>query len=210
MKRLMLIRHPEVLEAEKLKFFGATDVPLSQHGYRQAECLASYLSKRQVSAVYCSPLHRAKYTAQRIAETCKLTPTIIQALKEINFGHWEGSSYYDIIGDDEQLYRNWLKMEPEFRFPGGESLAEFHQRVMPEYKRIVASDLETQDGALIVVVVHGGVIKLILAELLGIHWGGVNSIKQDFGALNILEYHNGYGVVRLMNDTCYLDGLCRD
>jgi alpha-ribazole phosphatase len=210
MKRLMLIRHPEVLAAEKLKFFGATDVSLSRHGYKQAQRLADFLSKRRVNAVYCSPLQRAKHTAQLIADRFKLKTQIIPELREINFGRWEGNSYHEIINDDPQLYQDWLKMEPEFRFPEGESLAEFYQRVMQEYNRILSTDLKTQAGELIVMVAHGGVIKLILADLLGIQWGGVNSLKQDFGALNILEYQDGYGVVRLMNDTCYLEGTCRD
>ncbi len=210
MKRLMLIRHPEVLDAEKLRFFGATDVPLSQLGYKQAEQLADFLSQRRVKAVYCSQLQRAKHTAQLAADRLELTINIIPELQEINCGRWEGNSYQEIVNDDEQLYQDWLKMEPGFRFPEGESLAEFNKRVMQEYNRILSTSIETQAGELIVIVAHGGVIKLILANLLGIKWGQVNCIKQDFGALNIIEYQDGYGVLRLMNDTCYLDGKCRD
>ncbi len=209
MKRLMLIRHPEIADAEQLKYFGATDVRLSQHGYKQAERLADFLSKRQVKAVYCSPLQRAKYTAQLIADKSGLTINIIPELKEINFGRWEGNSYQEILSVDEQLCREWLEMKPEFRFPAGESLAEFYQRVIQEYNRILSTDLETQAGELIVVVAHGGVIRLILADLLDINWGRVNCIKQDFGALNIIEYHDDCGLLRLLNDTCYLDGKCR-
>jgi broad specificity phosphatase PhoE len=209
MKRLALIRHPEVVDAERLRYFGVTDVALSKQGHRQAERLADFLRHWRIRAVYCSHLQRARYPAQLIAERFGLEVNITPELREVNFGRWEGSSYQQMLNDDEQLYREWLSMSPGFRFPDGESLAEFYQRIMREYNRILASEVDTRDGELIVVVTHGGVIKLILADLLGIDWGRVNCIRQDFGALNIIEHQDGYGVVRLMNDTCYLEPLCR-
>jgi broad specificity phosphatase PhoE len=205
MKRLVLIRHPEIAGAEQLKYFGNTDVALSEQGQKQAECLADFLSRRRVKAVYCSNLQRARYPAQLVAERFNLSINIVSGLRELNFGRWEGKTFQEMLEDDEQLCRAWFNMEPGYRLPGGESLGEFYQRIMQEYNNILADGVHTQDGELIVILTHGGVIKFILADLLGLQWGKVNCIKQDFGALNLIEYQNGHGVLRLMNDTCYLE-----
>ncbi len=208
MKKIMLIRHPEIEDAKQLKYFGITDVALSEQGYKQAERLAEFLSNKQVKTVYSSHLHRAKHTAQLVADKLNLPLNVTPELREVNFGRWEGNSYQEMIDNDEGLYQAWLGMSPEFRFPEGESLGEFYQRVTKEYERILADNNDTQDGELIVIVAHGGVIKLLLADLLGIEWGKVNSIKQDFGALNIIEHYDSHSILRQMNDTCYLNGLC--
>lgn len=206
MRKVMLIRHPEIEGAKLFKYFGITDVALSKQGYKQAECLAGFLSHQPVKTVYSSHLQRAKYTAQLIADKFGLSLNVTPELREIDFGRWEGNSYQEMIDDDERLYQAWLDMSPEFCFPEGESLGEFYHRVTKEYKRILADNADTQDEELIVIVSHGGVIKLLLADMLGIEWGKVNSIKQDFGALNIIEHQNGYNVLQRMNDTCYLAG----
>jgi broad specificity phosphatase PhoE len=205
MKRILLIRHPEIAGAEQLRYFGNTDVELSERGYKQAEQMLKYLSPRKVKSVYCSQLQRAKHPAQLLAEKLKLKLNVVPGLCEVNFGRWEGKSFQEMLDEDENLYRAWLGMAPEFGFPEGETLGEFYRRVMREYNNILSADNNhPQSEGLDVLLTHGGVIKLILADLLGIEWGKVNNIKQDFGALNLIEYKDGYGVLRLMNDTCYL------
>ncbi len=204
MKKIMLIRHPEIQDADKLKYFGNTDIPLSKTGYTQAHDLCKFLSRRQIENIYCSHLQRTKYPAGLLSNKFDLPVNITPQLGEVNFGRWEGKSFAEMMSDNKQLFSDWWDMKPDFRFPDGERLADFYNRITAKYKRIVDSTPDTDNGEFTVIITHGGVIKLLLAELLQLSWDRINFIKLDFGALNIIEYQNGYAVLRLLNDTCYL------
>ena len=201
MRHVFLIRHPEIMQAEAKRYYGVTDVDLSQRGEEQAQLLADHLSSQPaIETVFSSHLKRTQRPAGLLAQRLKIFHRIEPDLGEINFGSWEGLAFQEMLGRDPQLYRDWLRMAPNFGFPQGESLAQFQQRVIPAYKRIA---LDGNDGASAAVFTHGGVIKLILADLLVIPWGQVNCLRQSFGAVNIIDYQDGVGVLQLMNDTCY-------
>jgi len=203
MRRIFLIRHTEVADASARRYYGSTDVDLSRRGEQQAQLLADYLALHGIKAVFSSNLKRAKCPAILLAQKLKLDHCIEPGLRELNFGSWEGLSFEEMLERNPQLYQDWMRMSPDFCFPQGESLAQFHQRVMPAFRKIVARpDIDSP----VAVFTHGGVIKLILAELLGIQWGQVNCLRQSFGAVNIIDYQDGSGVLQLMNDICYLGG----
>ncbi len=202
MKRIFLVRHTEVANTSARRYYGSTDVELSPRGKQQAQLLADYLSLQGIKAVFSSNLKRAKCPANLLARKLKLEHGIEPGLQELNFGSWEGLSFEEMLKRNPQLYQDWMRMSPELCFPEGESLAQFHQRVIPAFKKIVACpDIDSP----VAVFTHGGVIKLILADLMGVPWGQVNCLRQSFGAVNIIDYQDGYGILQLMNDTCYLE-----
>jgi len=53
-----------------------------------------------------------------------------------------------------------------------------------------------------IIVAHGGVNRIILCELLGIPLENIFRIEQEHGAINIIEFHDNYPVVKLVNGVC--------
>ncbi|RPJ62897.1 MAG: histidine phosphatase family protein, partial [Acidobacteria bacterium] len=66
MTRLLLVRHGETEWNSDVIYRGRAEVALSETGRRQAELLGVRLATEQVTALYCSPLVRARETAAAI------------------------------------------------------------------------------------------------------------------------------------------------
>ena len=87
------------------------------------------------------------------------------ALREINFGQWEGITWNEIERRDNAYARRWIENYPSLPAPGGESFHEFERRVLDEV-RDLSFKAETADCA-IAVVTHAGVLRTVLCALQG-------------------------------------------
>ncbi|MDO5544553.1 MAG: histidine phosphatase family protein [Eubacteriales bacterium] len=156
MKRVYLIRHglPEFPGGQR-QCIGSTDLPLSAEGLAQARDMARTLP--QVTAVFSSPLIRAVQTAGAIGSDF----TILDSLRELDYGQWEGLTFPEIRQNYPELYAaraDDLSLQP----PGAESIAEGLARfsaAMAEAARRSPGDLA--------VVAHGGIIALFLESVTG-------------------------------------------
>lgn len=160
-RRLILIRHGQVEERFEGRFVGATDAGLSPAGLRQAQDLASWLAGMKPGACFSSPLQRCTATARAAVAGLPLQLELDPDLREVDFGAWEGLSFSDIAGKDAAAVDRWARFEPGFRFPGGESLADFTRRINAAADRMAAAPQET-----VVAFTHGGVIRFMLCALL--------------------------------------------
>jgi len=160
-RRLILIRHGQVEERFEGRFVGSTDAALSPTGLRQAEQLAAWLGQQQPGACFSSPLQRCAATARAALAGLSLQPELDPDLREVDFGDWERLSFSEIAGKDHAAVDRWARFEPGFRFPGGESIAEFTSRIAAAVDRMAASPAE-----IVVAFTHGGVIRFMLCALL--------------------------------------------
>ena len=160
-RRLILIRHGQVEERFEGRFVGSTDAVLAAEGLRQAQGLAVWLAGKQPGACFSSPLQRCVATARAAIEGLSLQPELDSDLREVDFGAWEGLSFADIAGRDAAAVDRWARFEPGFRFPGGESITDFTQRINAAAVRMAAAPQET-----VVAFTHGGVIRFMLCALL--------------------------------------------
>jgi len=205
-KTLYLIRHGATLNDGVKRYKGSIDVPLSEEGIEQIKKVSLYLGQRlkdQKPVVYSSPLSRALRSAEIISQVFNLKPVIVPELRERNFGIWEGMSFDEIKERYPEEFSLWASNPLRYSPPQGESTIEVRDRVMKALKWI----LQPSDSSLqpdIIVVAHGGVNRIILCELLGISLENIFRIEQDHGCLNIIEFHDDFPVVRLIN------GVCRD
>jgi probable phosphoglycerate mutase len=140
-----LVRHGETDWNAAGRFQGWTDVPLNETGRKQADRLRESLGSHDFDGVWSSDLARAVETA-RIAVG---EPTTDSRLREMDFGDIEGAIWNEL---DETL-RAGLKEFDSFRSPGGESAAEFVERVF--------GFLDGLTPGRHVVFAHGGVIRAI-------------------------------------------------
>ncbi len=165
MQKLYLIRHGETKSNSNGVFQGQTDSPLSQLGQKQAQLLALRLLKEQIKIdrLITSTLGRAIETAEYIAEAldCRIETDL--GLQEINLGNWEGMKWEQIRDNfpiqSEDYHQKWW----HFREHGGESWWEALNR----FNSTVMKLIENSPQQTLMLVAHGGVIRLFITKLLG-------------------------------------------
>lgn len=193
--RLVLIRHGEPEREAEGRCYGRFDVGLSDAGRKQIQDKLKLILNLKAVALYASPLKRAMESAAIAGASLGLQPTIAPDLQEINFGCFEGLTYSEIEKLYPEEFRVWMEHPAEIKFPQGESFAEVKARVL-RFKELL---LETHAGETVVLVSHGGVNRVILAEALGVQDDMIFRINQVYAAVNIIDYFQGSPIVRLVN-----------
>ena len=156
MLRVYLIRHglPDFPDGLR-RCLGSTDIPIGQAGLAQAKDMAASLPR--VSAVFSSPLTRAVQTARMISQNI----TILDGLKQLDYGQWDGLSFEEIRLQFPELYAaraDNLTLPPPGAEPAQAGLSRF-SAAMAE-----AAGCSLGDFA---VVSHGGVIELFMQHITG-------------------------------------------
>ena len=129
MKRVWLIRHGATTALPGVAI-GVTDPPLSDQGYEQAGRLAAELAARPLTRVLSSDLKRARATADAIAVPHRLVVESTPALREIDFGAWEGRSLGDLWSEDPDAAKAWEDDIRSTPTAFGENLADLERRVL--------------------------------------------------------------------------------
>ncbi|WLD58901.1 histidine phosphatase family protein [Salinispirillum sp. LH 10-3-1] len=130
--------------------YGWLDVPLAVAPDITAQALRSVIPS--ALPVFSSPLQRCRLLAEHLQEQ----PTILDDLREVHFGDWEGELWDDIPRD---LLDAWAQTPYEFQFPNGEAVPQFLARV--------GAVIDTLPEACIVVT-HAGVIRAALHHRKGL------------------------------------------
>jgi alpha-ribazole phosphatase len=193
--RVVLVRHAETDVSARGQCYGQLDVALSSTGRAQAHALAQALRVVPLAAIYTSPLVRALDTARPIAAEHGVEPLIHRGLLELDFGELEGVSYDTIAAERPDLYRRWMEMPASVRFPGGECLAELRDRVMAA----VAEIRGRHGGDAVAIVSHGGVLRIVLADALGLDDEALFRIDQPYGAVSVVDWVEQVALVRAIN-----------
>jgi alpha-ribazole phosphatase len=196
--RLVLIRHGDTGEAHRNRYIGRTDLPLSAEGERQAAALARVVCRWPEALALCSPLQRCRRTAE-IALGPDRNLEIDADLREVDFGLWDGLSFAEIVKGYPAAVERWAALTDDFRFPGGEALAAFVNRVAAAARRIAAAPAET-----ILAVTHGGVIRLLICHFLGIEVKQYLLFEVGMASLSEIRIEAGHGVLTLLNSRCHL------
>lgn len=159
MVELYLIRHAEAMGNVKEFFQGSLDVEISSKGFKQLEELKSRFKDVSLDAIYSSPLKRAVQTAQAINEYHVLNIGIVDNIKEINGGDFEGKTWEDIPKEYPQQYECWVKNQIDFKAPNGETMQDVYNRMVSAMNGIVTDSLNLNRDVSIAVVSHGCAIK---------------------------------------------------
>jgi probable phosphomutase (TIGR03848 family) len=161
---VLLVRHGATPTTGKVLPGRAPGLHLSDDGRRQAEAAAARIARlKHVTAVYASPLERARETAMPIARTRGLALRIERGLLELDVGRWTGSRL-DALSKRPEW--STVQRHPSgFRFPDGESFLEMQTRISETLARLVAR----HRGGVVVAVSHADPIKAALAQALGMH-----------------------------------------
>jgi probable phosphoglycerate mutase len=156
--QVLFIRHGETDWNRIKRIQGHIDIPLSAHGFLQAEQLGERLAHEgRLDAVYSSDLLRAQQTARPFADALGLTVRLAEGLRERQYGAFQGHDSDEINTKFPAEYIEWQTRDPGFAPPGGESQRVFYHRVIHAMEPIVAA----HPGGRIACVAHGGVLDCI-------------------------------------------------
>jgi broad specificity phosphatase PhoE len=164
-RRLLLARHGQSISNAVRRFQGAQDVALSPLGVLQAEALRRAVGRRRIAHVYASPLERARRTAEIARAGLDLPLTVVDDLRELSLGEWEGCTVEEIRTQPGDPYTRWVRDPVQCLPPGGEPLAEVQARALQAVARIASAH---PDGEAVLIVSHGGVISALLAYWFGL------------------------------------------
>jgi broad specificity phosphatase PhoE len=155
--RVYLARHGQTDYNLEGRFQGHLPVPLNDTGRAQAHKLAELAATRGFAVLWCSPLLRARETADIVARRIGLEPREDERLVETDAGEWTDRSFAEVQARSPERFAAFLAADPAFAFPGGESLAAQQVRVAEALAEI---EMGPQPS---LVVCHGLVIRAALS-----------------------------------------------
>ncbi len=154
-------------------------MPLDDTGRAQAAELAERAATHGFAKLWCSPLLRARETADIVAARIGLEPRADPRLMETDAGAWTDRTFADVQAEAPDAFAAFVGGEPDFAFPSGESFAQ-------QGIRVAAALADVEEGALpALVVCHGGVIRIAIFQR--VSRGVAMSERVPNGALIPLE-----------------------
>jgi broad specificity phosphatase PhoE len=160
LRRIVLIRHGETVGNSSERLHGSADLALSPAGLEQMQRAAAALRTEVFELVVASTLRRSWEGARIVSGGAPIR--LENDFREIHFGRWEGLTKSEIEASDPVAYSDWQAKKAGFEFPGGELRAQFRARVARGLER-----LQTSGADAVLVVVHRGVIRTLVEQLLG-------------------------------------------
>ncbi|MEU7281157.1 histidine phosphatase family protein [Streptomyces sp. NPDC045431] len=164
MTDFILVRHGETEWHAENRYAGRTDVPLTELGHKQAATLAAWAAGQRLDAVLCSPLSRARLTAEPAATAVGLTPRVDERLYEVDFGRGDGLTRAEMAEEFPDALAAFLADPVAHHLPGGEDPAAAADRAIACLEEAAR---ELPDGR-VLVVAHSTLVRLVLCKLLGI------------------------------------------
>jgi probable phosphoglycerate mutase len=205
--KLLLLRHGQTAMSVERRYSGRTDVPLTEHGIRQAAAAAKRFAGMEgivvdgvAAPIIASPLTRTMQTAQAVADAVGGRVETHPGLLETDFGEWEGLTFAEAARRDPELHRTWLS-DSSMPPPGGESFEAVHRRVGKARDELTAK----YGGRTLVIVSHVTPIKTLLRMGLDAGPSLLFRLHLDLASLSIVEFYpDGNASVRLVNDISHL------
>ncbi|WP_137818400.1 alpha-ribazole phosphatase family protein [Pseudomonas sp. 2FG] len=177
--RLDLLRHGETELGGG--FRGSLDDALTASGWAQMR--AAVAEAGPWDLIVSSPLQRCAAFARELAERRGVTLLLEKDLRELHFGAWEGRSAAALMDTQaEELGLFWA--DPyAFTPPEGEPVLQFAERVLAAVERLAARFT----GQRLLLVTHGGVMRLLLAQARGLPREQLLQVEVGHGALFQLD-----------------------
>ena len=185
-----LVRHGETSWNREGRYYGDTDISLSERGLLQAENLGRYFRKIEFDKVIASPLKRAVDTAKKLTEK---EVRIDERLREQSFGLFEGKTYQELTQEYPAELAAWNQEFQEYCIPGGESFHMVRNRV-----ESFAKELWKEQGKMLIVA-HKGTFGHLLAVFLGLPLEGYWNFVFEQGTYSRIDLEDGFAIFRCLN-----------
>jgi broad specificity phosphatase PhoE len=198
MLKLLVARHGETVWNVQRRFQGQkTDLSLTERGREQAELLSRWLKTHSIDVCYSSDARRAWETAEVIGRACAWSPVAMPSLRELDFGTWEGLTYEEAQQQSPDHWQAWTGDPWRAAPPAGESLEQLAGRV----RTMVEGLLAQHAGQTVLLVGHGGPVRVLLATGLGLSPTAYWQLRADPGSLAEIEMYSQGGLLTRLNYT---------
>ena len=189
-----LLRHGECEGGHM--FRGKTDVPLTAYGQQQMQLAFNYATERLQAnnaswdVIVASPLQRCHDFAKEKSRDNNIAFVVEPDLREMDFGVWDGCLINDIHQQYPEAFNAWLKNPMEFTPPNAESLAQVDARV----QKALDGLLNQFEGQRVLLVTHGGIIRVLLAQILSMSARAFRCMDVPYACLSSFTcYHDPDG-----------------
>jgi len=181
MIHFILIRHGETAWTKAKRYQGQANTNLTKLGKKQVKRLVKPVSDYQPEIVFSSSLDRCKESASIICQNIDVPIKIDRRLNELNFGEWEGKTADELIESKNVKYLQWIKgnmVTPK----GGESIPAFKKRI----RSFINDCRKKYDDRKIVIVTHGGAIRMFLLECMRLSYDDIFKFRIDPGTMTVI------------------------
>lgn len=172
---LDLLRHGETELGGGLR--GSLDDALTENGWAQMH--AAVVEGGPWARIVSSPLQRCARFAESLAERLQLPLALEPGLQELHFGDWEGRSAAQIMETDATGLGAFWDNPYTFTPPNGEPVQAFAERVLGSVQRLQ----QQHAGERLLLISHGGVMRLLLAQARGLPREQLLQVEVGHGAL---------------------------
>jgi broad specificity phosphatase PhoE len=186
MPELYFVRHGESV-ANTQRVFSNRGLAhgLTEQGKQQVRALADRLEAVSFSAFYCSPVQRARESAEILSCRLRLPYTVTPALAEWDVGVLEGTSADAGWALYDALCQAWyVRHDFSARIEGGESFEDIRARFVPFIERL----LQSERSGPVLLVAHGGIYRCMMPVITtNVSFEHVARHGLDYGEVIILE-----------------------
>ncbi|KFE54594.1 alpha-ribazole phosphatase family protein [Pseudomonas syringae] len=172
---LDLLRHGETELGGGMR--GSLDDALTDLGWAQMR--AAVIEGGPWERIVSSPLQRCARFAEELAEQLALPLSLEPGLQELHFGDWEGHSAAQLMETDAEGLGLFWADPYSFTPPNGEPVLEFSTRVLAAVQRLQ----QAYAGERVLLISHGGVMRLLLAQARGLPREQLLQVQVGHGAL---------------------------
>lgn len=202
MVRLYITRHGETKWNTEKRLQGWLNSPLTEKGILQGNLLHKAVKMYKISKIYSSPSERALKTAKAARGDLDIDIEIMDELKEMNMGNWEGKTLTEIKEKEPENFENYWTKPHLFVKNSGEDFNDLLMRTKKAVDRILKDNHEGD----ILIVTHGVTLKSLLSEF----------SEEDFytfwtrpvvdqASISMVEIdENNHGTIRLYGDTRHM------
>ena len=186
MGSVIFLRHGQAKNNIERILTGRTPgVPLTEKGIDQAEKAAKFLEQMNISAIYSSPIERARHTAEIVGKHNSLDVTIDDRLIELDMGKFTGVPYDEIFSSHGNVFMKFYNGELEIAHNGVETFSEVKKRVLG----IVDHVIENHPDQNVLLVTHMDPIKAMLSTIVDLTPENLFELIIANASLNIFREH---------------------
>lgn len=174
-------------------FRGSTDVPLTEKGWQQMRATTHAFITDEMKVpwdrIVHSPLDRCKVFAQALSGKVVIPAVEHESFREIHFGDWDGKLVSDVEVHSKELVRQYWQDPVTYSPPNGETMVDFSARLETAWNQI----LQDYAGEHILLVIHGGVMRVLLAQVLGMPLSAVSRFEIPYACLSRVKIYQKEG-----------------
>ena len=192
MGSIIFLRHGQAKNNLERILTGRTPgVPLTEKGIDQAEKAAKFLEHMNISAIYSSPIERARHTAEIVGKHNSIDVTIDDRLIELDMGKFTGVPYDEIFNSHGNVFMKFYNGELEIAHNGVETFSEVKKRILG----IVDHVIENHPDQNVVLVTHMDPIKAMLSTVVDLTPTNLFELIIANASLNIFrEYKRKFSI----------------